>query len=88
MPEHSYHAGILAALERFGLRPRPDSDPLAVYELLKAIYTFEIRELKHRRRELERHLGPQPLDDYRRGVLALKEKYSVLKVPPQHWVRR
>jgi hypothetical protein len=85
MTTYRYHPGVLAALDRHGLRPRPDSEPGRVYDLLKAIYSFEIRELKHRRHELERHLGPQPLDDYRRGVLALKAKYEVLGLPAHNW---
>ena len=31
-------------------------------------------------------LGPQPLDDYRRGLDRLKEKYAVLKLPAAEWV--
>lgn len=85
MTTYRYHPGVLAALDRHGLRPRPTSEPGRVYDLLKAIYTFEIRELKHRRRELEHHLGPQPLDDYRHGVLTLKAKYEVLGLPARQW---
>lgn len=87
-PPYRYHPGILAELERFGMRPRPTTEPTTVYDLLKSLYTFEVREMKLRRRELERVLGPQPLEAYRRDLEALKEKYPALKVPPHHWVER
>lgn len=85
-PPYRYHPHVLAALEHHGLRPGPTTDPRDAYELLKAIYTFEIREMKLRRREKERVLGPQPLDDYRRELRALQRRYPILKIPPQHWV--
>lgn len=77
---------VLDQLARWGIVPREDTDPRRAYFLLKAIYCFEIREMKIRRREAERVLGPQPLDDYRRGLERLKEKYAVLKMPPAEWV--
>ena len=81
-----YRPAILAALARWGIVPRADTDPRRAYFLLKAIYCFEIREMKIRRREAERVLGPQPLDDYRQGLGRLKEKYAVLKMPAAQWV--
>lgn len=87
-PPYRYHPHVLAALERHGLRPGPHTDPHAVYDLLKAIYTFEIRGLKARRREAEAVLGPQPLDAYRRQLQRLKERYPVLSIPAHHWVER
>ncbi|MFP3942164.1 MAG: hypothetical protein ACLF0P_17855, partial [Thermoanaerobaculia bacterium] len=61
-------------------------DPAKVYELLKSIYSYEIRRMRARHKEKERVLGPQPLDDYRRGLHALKEEYRVLKRPWWQWV--
>ena len=81
-----YHPFVLDALALWGIVPRDDTDPRRAYFLLKAIYCFEIREMKIRRREAERVLGPQPLDDYRRGLDRLKEKYAVLKLPAAEWV--
>jgi hypothetical protein len=54
--------------------------------LLKSIYSYEIRRLKARHREKERVLGPQPLEDYRRGLHELKERYRVLKLAWWQWV--
>lgn len=83
-----YHPHVLAALLSHGIRPRPTTDPRFAYEVLKSIYTFEIRGLRGRRWEKERVMGPQPLDDYRRGLAAIKARYRILQVPPQHWVER
>ena len=87
MPPHRYRyqPHVLAALEHHGLRPRPRDDPCDVYELLKSIYTFEVRGLRARHKEKERLLGPQPVDDLRRELLRLKARYPVLHVPPRHW---
>ena len=87
-PPYRYHPHIFAALERHGLRPTPHTDPNAVYDLLKSIYTFEIRGMKARRREAEALLGPQPLDAYRRQLQRLKARYPVLAIPAHHWVER
>lgn len=85
-PTYRYHPHVLAALEEHGIRPTPTTEPAKVYELLKSIYTFEIREMKARRREAERVLGPQPLDAYRRQLHRLKQRYPVLEIPAHHWV--
>ncbi len=87
-PRYRYPPHVLAALEHHGLRPRPTDDPRDVYELLKSIYTFEIRGLRADFREKERVLGPQPREDLRRDLERLKGRYAILKVPPQHWARR
>ncbi|HKB95083.1 MAG TPA: hypothetical protein VKC62_12750 [Gaiellaceae bacterium] len=83
-----YRPEVLAELARHGIVPRPETPPERVYELLKSIYTFEVREAKFRRRELERVLGPQPLEPYRREIRALLERYPVLSLPAHHWVER
>lgn len=88
MPEgpHRYRPFVLEQLARWGIVPSSRTDPKRAYFLLKAIYCFEIREMKIRRKEKERVLGPQPLDDYRRGLERLKDKYAVLKLPARDWV--
>lgn len=83
---HRYRPFVLEELARWGIVPSPETDPRRAYFLLKAIYCFEIREMKIRRKEKERVLGPQPFDDYRRGLERLKDKYAVLKLPAQRWV--
>lgn len=81
-----YRPEVLEELAKHGLIPRPDTPPERAYELLKSIYTFEIREAKFRRRESERVLGPQPLDAYRREIRAIQDRYPVLRLPARHWV--
>jgi hypothetical protein len=83
-----YRREVLEELARHGIVPRPETPPERVYELLKSIYTFEIREARLRHREMERVLGPQPLDEYRREVKALLDRYPVLRLPAHHWVER
>lgn len=83
-----YRPEVLALLLPHGLVPRPETPPERAYDLLKSIYTFEIRLAKARFREKERVLGPQPLDAYRREVAALQDRYPVLRLPAHHWVER
>lgn len=85
-PGVRYRPFVLEELARWGLVPRPGTDPAAVYSLLKSIYSYEIRRMKARHREKERVLGPQPLEDYRRGLHELKERYRVLKLAWWQWV--
>jgi len=85
-PPYRYRPFVLEELLRWGIAPRPESAPAAVYTLLKSIYSYEIRRMKARHREVERALGPQPLDDYRRGLHRLKEEYRVLKLAWWEWL--
>ncbi len=85
---YRYREGILAQLSVHGIQPRGTTPPDLVYEHLKSLYCFRIRELKLLRRELERELGPQPLDTYRRQLEDLRREYPALVVPPHHWVER
>lgn len=81
-----YRAEVLAILLDLGVAPTPRTQPRTVYSHLRALLTFEIRDAKARRRELERFFGPQPLDDYRRQIEALRAKYHLLRRLPAEWV--
>ncbi len=48
--------------------------------------TFEIRERKLRRRELQQIFGPQPLSNYVTEIEKLRDKYHLLRRLPQHWI--
>lgn len=87
-PPIAYRPDILTELERLGVKPRPDTQPRIVYSFLRALYTFEIRDRKARRRELERFFGPQPLADYEREIETLREHYRLLRVHLRDWIER
>lgn len=81
-----YREDVRAALAALGVVPRETTQPRLVYGFLRALMTFEIRERKLRRRELEQFLGPQPLADYVAQVERLREKYHLLRRLPRHWI--
>ena len=82
-----YRREVLQALPDLGVAPTPMTPPRLVYSFLRALMTFEIRDRKARRRELERFFGPQPLADYQRQIEALRAKYQLLRRPLSEWVR-
>jgi len=85
--EYRYRREILAELAKRGIAPHSGTSPERLRELVNDLYVFEIRDLKLRHQEMERILGPQPLEGYRQGVLALKEKYKpLLGHPAEAWV--
>ncbi len=81
-----YREEVLADLLELGVAPTPATPPRLVYQHLRALLTFEIRERKARRRELERFFGPQPLADYQREIEKLRAKYRLLRRRPVEWV--
>ncbi len=72
-------------LLELGIRPRDDTDPAVLRELLNAWYVFEIRQARLARREAEEIFGPQPIEPYRRRIEALRRKYWLLGLPVQRW---
>lgn len=81
-----YRAEVVADLRELGVVPKPETQPRAIYRFLRALMTFEIRERKLRRRELEAFLGPQPLADYAAEIEALRDKYHLLRRLPGRWI--
>lgn len=81
-----YRREVLEELLELGVAPTPRTQPRAVYSHLRALLTFEIRDRKAGRRELERFFGPQPLADYQRQIEALRAKYRLLRRLPGEWV--
>ena len=81
-----YRADVLTDLRGLGAVPRSTTQPRLVYGFLRALMTFEIRERKLRRRELEQVFGPQPLSDYAAEIEKLRAKYHLLRRLPQHWI--
>ncbi|MDH3253707.1 MAG: hypothetical protein OEM62_01850 [Acidobacteriota bacterium] len=87
-PPVRYRQDVVQALRDLGVVPRVSTQPRLVYEFLRALMTLEIRERKARRRELERLLGPQHLDDYARQIGLLRAKYHLLRRPLEDWVEK
>ena len=83
-----YRPEVLATLAELGAAPRETTQPRIVYSFLRALYTFEIRERKARRRELERFFGPQPFSDYERQIHELRQKYHLLRIRLRDWIER
>ncbi len=76
---------VIRALLDHGIRPVAGSNPVQIRSHLNDLYTFQLRDLKLMRREAERILGPQPLEDYRRRVQALQDRYRLLSLPADRW---
>lgn len=85
-PPVRYRPDVLQQLADFGAIPRSTTQPGVVYQYLRALMTFEIRERKARRRELEHAFGPQPLEDYARQIELLRGRYALLRQPPGEWL--
>lgn len=83
-----YRPEILAALEVHGFRPRQEVDPSRVYELLKSLYVWELRQLKLDLKRLDPGFGPATRRSLAEGNRRLLERYAVLRVPPHEWVER
>ena len=81
-----YREDVIEELLHFGAAPGPDTQPRVPYQFLRALMTFEIRDRKAKRRELERFFGPQPLGDYAREIEDLRTKYFLLRTLPREWV--
>ncbi len=84
----TYRPEVMWRLLELGVAPLSTTQPRLVYSHLRAVYTFEIRDRKARRRELERFFGPQPLSDYEKQIEELRAKYSLLRVRLVDWVAR
>ena len=82
----TYRPEVARELLRHGVAARPDVQPRVAYRFLRALMTFEIRDRKARRRELERFFGPQPLSDYAEQIEALRGDYFLLRSPLREWL--
>jgi hypothetical protein len=87
-PPYRYRPAVLAALEVYGVRPTERSDPFRVYELVKSLYAWEIRNLKADFRRIDPEFGKATRASYGEANRRLLERYAVLRVPPHEWVER
>jgi hypothetical protein len=76
---------VAEQLLEHGIRPREQTRPELVRELLNSWYVFEIREARIRRGELERALGAQPPEHYSARIHELRRRYKLLSLPVQRW---
>jgi hypothetical protein len=78
---YRYRAGVLAQLERHGIRPTPTTPPERVREYLNDLYRYELRRLRHRllRRDF-------PKTAYAARVTALREQYALLGLRLATWM--
>jgi len=76
-----YRADVMAALLDLGLRPRAETPPARVRELVNDLYTWELRRM---RRALLR--GDLVKREYAGRVEGLRRaRYWVLSVPIEQW---
>jgi len=76
-----YRPEVLAALERHGVRPRPDTPAALVHEFVSDLYRYELRRLRAR---LVR--GEIPRTGYYDRVVALRRQYPLVSLKPEQWV--
>jgi hypothetical protein len=78
--EWRYPVELLEALERFGLKPVPETPPTLVREHLSGLYRYEIRRLRARLLA-----GEFPKADYAGLVIQLRKQYWPLSATPAQW---
>jgi hypothetical protein len=86
MGDYRYKPDVLAELERFGVLPRPTTEPALIREFLNDLYRMEIRRLKNEQVALERARGRQARTGYADKVLQLRLNYPLLSVPLPNWL--
>jgi len=81
MSVRRYRPDVLVALERHGIRPRPDTPPALVHEFVSDLYRYELRRLRDRlvRREI-------PKAGYADRVVALRRQYPLVSRKPEEWL--
>ena len=78
---YRYRDDVLAECRRHGVFPTERTPPELARGFINELYKFELRKLRARyiRREF-----PKP--EYHRLVIAIRDKYPVLALPPRLWV--
>ncbi len=76
-----YRPEVLAALERHGVRPRPDTPPTLVHEFVSDLYRYELRRLRDRLVH-----GEIPRVGYADRVVALRRRYLLVSLEPERWL--
>jgi hypothetical protein len=76
-----YRADVLAALERHGVHPRPETPPALVRGYVRELYKYEIRAL--RERYLRKEFAKK---EYAERVDRLRLQYPVLALLPNQFL--
>ncbi len=81
-PIYRYRADVLEECAKYGVFPTDRTPPALARGFINDIYKFELRKLR------ERYVrGEFPKHEYHRLVIAIREKYPVLALPPRLWVQ-
>jgi hypothetical protein len=77
---YRYRPAVLDELLAHGIRPTTTTAPSRARDLLNDLYCYELRGLRDRlrRREFAKVT-------YAARVVALRERYSLLSIPTDHW---
>ena len=80
-PVFNYREDVLAECRRYGIFPTEHTPPAVARGFLNELYKFELRKLRDRyiRREF-------PKAEYHRLVIAIRDKYPALALPPRLWL--
>jgi hypothetical protein len=77
---YQYHANVLDALARHGLKPLRDTPPGTLRDAVLDLYKYEIRRLRH-----ELLAGRIRKSDYAGHIVQLRNRYWLLSLPVQFW---
>jgi len=80
---YTYHERVLDGLAGHGLIPTAETSPQQLRDALRDLYKYEIRRLRDRL-----IAGEFPKSEYAGHVVALRQRYWLLSVPPELWVVR
>lgn len=83
---YRYKSAVLGELQRFGILPKPTTEPALIREFLNDLYRLEIRALKQEQVALERAHGSAARKGYADKVVQLRLKYPLLSIPIEHWL--
>lgn len=78
----TYPPELVEALERFGMRPRPDTPPALVRSALHELYRYELRRVRDQLRA-----GALERPAYLARVVALRKQYWPLTLQLPAWER-
>lgn len=85
MSARPFLPAVLAELERHGIRPRPESDPDRIQQLLADLYRIRLQRVRLavRKGEAAGSLGPR--SDHGARVRELRDRYRLLALPAARW---